>query len=382
MIIFKRQILWVGILAATMVIATTAQQTEQVERKLTFEVAEEVTFNTPLSGYNINSVRVALQSLREFPELMDKVTHAGTISTYMERGKMSYDSWLDGIPQTRAWQSMSQGQRDFITSIIEELGRAREQWDKNFWVGRSYPIKPESYSMTPGLEYWFPAVSEDDAMKMAEALVEWRDRLAVEKLEKTKKDLADYQKEKSFREQNQREKEAKMQELEAKIQEKIKEYRQKNLYSKLNDENVLLDAQESMKEFSLMLRSIDFELIGLEAKIASVNKFKAGGTITDASTLLKLDQILVATEVELAGLLAKKKAVESAVKLPQELSNLWSEKQDLENLEQRSLFTDISLGNVSRSAKGLEELLANPTMDMRPARVIDNKVTIFPIKRR
>ena len=161
------------------------------------------------------------------------------------------------------------------------------------------------------------------------------------------------------------------------FQQKMKEYRQMNIFLEMSESEILSDAQEGMKEFSILLKTIEFELIGLQAKIDSINNYKTGGIITDASTLLKLEQILVTTEVERAGLLAKKKAVQSAVVLPQEMINLNSQ---IKKLSKRTFFRGVSLSDNMQDIEEYEELLANPRSNMKPSKVIGNKVVIYPFR--
>jgi hypothetical protein len=91
----------------------------------------------------------------------------------------------------------------------------------------------------------------------------------------------------------------------------------------------------------------------------------------------KLDQMFVEQLVELRGVEARKKAALKIRNREKEFLNLFSQWNNL-NVEVKRLKQDLE-----KSEKRIlldKKNLANPTPEMRPPKVYQNKVTIYPVK--
>ncbi len=135
--------------------------------------------------------------------------------------------------------------------------------------------------------------------------------------------------------------------------------------------------EKHIQELADLLRNVNFKLAGLDAKIDSINKYKKNELVIDNETLIKLNQILISSDIERAGAIAKKQAYETALK----------QANDLHNLIDRRRRVSGNLANSPRllsSARGklvsLERSLENPSQEMRPAEIVDNIVTIKAVK--
>ncbi|MBN1972201.1 MAG: hypothetical protein JW787_01080 [Sedimentisphaerales bacterium] len=130
-------------------------------------------------------------------------------------------------------------------------------------------------------------------------------------------------------------------------------------------------------ELAHSLRGIDFELVGLDAKIESINKYKLSLKIIDDETLIKLNQILMATDIERAGVLARKQAFETSFKQTTQLYDLILNSKkafvDLEKYKNKFKYAPETVSN-------LEMNLKNPRDQYRYIEIEDNKVTIKPVK--
>ena len=246
--------------------------------------------------------------------------------------------------------------------------------------------------------YYILANSEQQARQFTEALINSYDIPISVNLKELKSELETYQDIVREGETVIAKMEAEYRELETQKNSLYKEYAKVNYLSEANlpdirdmvkdelrrspsieDKNIPgIDNIIKVKdELARSLREVDFELVGLNAKIESVNKYKLSGTIIDDETLIKLNQILMATDIERAGVLARKQAFETSFKQITQLYNLMlSSKKVLVDLEKyKNRF------NTAPQVVSLREAeLKNPSEMYRYVQVEDNKVTIKPVK--
>lgn len=90
--------------------------------------------------------------------------------------------------------------------------------------------------------------------------------------------------------------------------------------------------------------------------------------------LAKLEQILSEQIIELAGALARKEAVIQIRTREENFYNIHKQWSDL-NREVSRLRNDLDTRNLEHA----KEILANPRPNMLPLKVIENKVTIYPL---
>jgi hypothetical protein len=164
--------------------------------------------------------------------------------------------------------------------------------------------------------------------------------------------------------------------LKTRQKEIFKEYAQANY---INEERIddIAYITKVRDEFAHSLREVDVELVGLDAKVDSINQYKLSGTIIDDETLIKLNQILISTDIERAGVLARKKAVTVSLKQVNQISNLILSCSEADaNLYEYKKQFNIAPQKVSE----LKMILENPPERYRYAEIKDDKVIIKPVK--
>ena len=125
------------------------------------------------------------------------------------------------------------------------------------------------------------------------------------------------------------------------------------------------------------MKLANFELLGLQARIDSIERFKASGKISEPGTLIKLDQMLIADEIERAGIMARRKAYEEAFRQTKELYDIFMSCNDAAAQKQG---WKKRLASAQAHKNSAERLLANPPKEMQPVEVYENKVVIMQVK--
>ena len=276
-----------------------------------------------------------------------------------------------GVSETSQWKQMSEAQRQFITRLQSKY---RVTDIKQWRVGLAFSTK-SSYTHTPKgmLTYRVHGVSEEDTRKMAEAVIEWLDNQALEKLKEVQKKLEDSKNVITKAQEEIAKLEVECQRLQKQADEKEKEYKEVNYI----DWEIFQHAENSIEELAHNLRTTDFELAGLQARINLIGKYKAGGNVGDKTTFLKLNQMLITDEIERAGVLARRSAYESALKLAKGYRDAV---RAVRSAYSRKAEWVRKLKNAEEEGPKYEDILANPSPEMRPAQVHDNKVIIYPVR--
>lgn len=345
----KSQLLMV--LAAACVFSTAyGQQSEKTKRQLWFEVA---------SG--------RIDIAEEFPE----ITYVANFHVINDRDLGTWGG--SAIQTTSKWNQMSQEQQQFISKLENDYKyksiRSKRRTGYPFSKGNT-PEGTKTYSVY--------AVTKEDVRKMAEAVIEWHDNNARLSLEYKKKSLKKNQEIVTEAQKMVSKLVTEYKQLEAKAQEKTKEYIRTNYELNRARTSVILEhARKNIEDLARYMKLANFELIGLKARMDSIDKFKTSGNISDPGTIIKLDQMLIADEIERAGVLARRKAYEDEFKPTKELhdviislNEVLSQKQDWNSKLRKA-----------QSRKDMAEReLANPRKSMQPLEVYENKVVIWQVK--
>jgi chromosome segregation ATPase len=266
---------------------------------------------------------------------------------------------------------MSEAQRQSIIKVQNEY----QFTERKYWrMGSPFSTKSD-YTHTPEgtLTYRVYGVSEDDTRKMAEGVIEWLDNQALKELEDVQKKL---EKNRAVKIKTQGEipkLEVECQRLQKQLDEKEKEYKEANYI----DWEMSDHAEKSIEELAHNLRTTDFELTGLQARIDLIGKYKAGGNISDQATIVKLNQMLIADEIERAGVLARRNAYEAALKLAKEYRDVV---RAFRSASVQKDGRERDLKDAEQEVKRWENILANPFPYMRPVQVYENKVIIHPVR--
>jgi Arc/MetJ family transcription regulator len=283
--------------------------------------------------------------------------------------------WGSWITTTSKWKEMSEKQRQFIQAQInvEPGGIRRGNIGNPFTRGpgnMKTPVRTKTYTV--------PGVSKEDVRKMAEAVIEGLDNEAHRRLERKQKELEDNKKTIAQAEKILPKLENGYKQLEAKAQEKTKEYIKTN-YERDSITRIELfeHIQKNMEELARYMKLANFELVGLQARIDSIERFKASGNISDPGTLIKLDQMLIADEIERAGIMARRKAYEDAFRQTKDLYDIFMSCNDAAAQKQG---WSKRLTNAQRHKNQAERVLSNLPSEMKPVEVYENKVVIMQVK--
>jgi chromosome segregation ATPase len=277
------------------------------------------------------------------------------------------------------WNSQPIKDEDPVLAILS-TNAARTMSPKQRELVSTLPFKFIDFGKTIGNHTYFRVygVGEYDTQKMVKALIEALENKAnkevqhyLNKIKESKEKIAEIKQELP-------DKQKQLEEAEL-IYKKIKNARYS---SSLDDLEVYTKAKETMFQMDKMLDSLEIELAGIQEKLKKIEQYqrrKYGENTKNFSpeTLDKLDQMYVEQMIELSSAKARQNTAlkirdqeKEFINLSDQWSNLQAEvnrlKRDLENSE-NNILTD-------------EKILANPLPEMRPPKVYQNKVTIYPVK--
>jgi len=280
-------------------------------------------------------------------------TCAAVIHIVKDRGLPKLE---EGILKTETGQQLSEKQKLLVARLVAS------RKDPNDIVG---PFGTGASSILGTSRYTLPAVSEQDARLMAEALVEWLDGIARAELER----------EKNYREEVQAgvtEASHRIPGLESQIatvDKKLTELKKTVHYVSADD------ARRNASELANVLNQVEVDIAGIKAKVDAINKIKANNV--KAAIDEKLNEMLIVQDVELAGALARRDAALAAIEGAEQFYTLSEQKVQLAGeLDNQQ----VTIKGGSRSVEQRERVLADPPSEMRPITVYDNKVTIFPAR--
>jgi hypothetical protein len=291
-----------------------------------------------------------------------KPTHVAIL--HIRRPHMDMPPGPDGVQQilkTSAGQSLSQQQRKFLTSS-----------DAITWWGIEEIRNHDTVFLY--------AVSQEDAKKTVQAYLEIPTNKANARMQEGEKYLKDRKQEIIEIKKALPEKQKQADEMEPKYME-IKKTR----YFSLSDDEAYEKAKETMLEMDKMLDILEIELTGIKEKMAVINEYRKTpqnaqevsrrNRLTD-EMIAKLDQMFIEQTIELKSAEAREKAaikIRDRDKAFVDLFIQWRNlRGEVDNLK----------ANLKSSEKRLQEMevrLTNPTPDLLPPEIYQNKVTICPV---
>jgi len=272
----------------------------------------------------------------------------------------SYLPSAEILLETSAGKNMSEQQRRFLTTT----------------AGTISMIGPYGKSIRGYRHFRLYAISEDDAKKMAQSMLEYRandliadyERCLAQRKELEEK-ITDIKKELP-----EKQKQAKA--AESKCME-IKDSR----YFSLPDSDAIKKAKETMLQMDKMLDVLEIEFAGIQEKLKSIEKFRStkslGGHRFSDETLDKLDQMIVEQMIERRSVEARKKAALKIQSREKGFLDLFSQKS---SLEARVRTSRKSLNDSERRLYEIERVLSDMGPDKLLPKVFQNKVTIYPVR--
>lgn len=288
-----------------------------------------------------------------------KPTHVAELFTN------SYLPSAEILLNTSAGKNMSERQRRFLTTTAGTISRIGP-YDK--------PIRGYRH-------FRLYAISEDDAKKMAQAMLEYQaneliadyERCLTQRKELEEK-VADIKKELP-----EKQKQAKA--AESKCME-IKDSR----YFSLHDSEAIKKAKETMLQMDKMLDVLEIELAGILEKLKAIEWYRNSKNLIDMlkyrhfpdEIMSKLDQMFVEQMIERRSVEARKKAALKIQSREKGFLDLFSQKS---SLEARVRTLRKSLNDSERRLDEIERFLSDmgPEDKLVP-KVFQNKVTIYPVR--
>ena len=163
---------------------------------------------------------------------------------------------------------------------------------------------------------------------------------------------------------------------------KYKEIKNARYFSSLHDREAYTKAKETMFLMDKTLDTLEIELAGIQEKLKSIEQYRRRKYAEDAKnfsreTLNKLDQMFVEQMIELSSAKARQQAAlkirernKEFLTIFDQWMNLASEVDSLKN----------RLADHERNLRRAKTRLANPSSEMLPPKVFQNKVTIYPVR--
>jgi len=331
------------------------------------------------AAYGQQSEKTKRQLLFELTSGTDEMTYPGTkyIAYFHVTSDRNLGPWGSWITTTSKWKEMSEEQRQFIIKLQNNDKNDRTSTRRGVM---GYPFSRNSGQMkSPNRTrtYSVFAVSREDVRKMAEAVIEGLDNEAQRRLERKRKELEDNKKTIAEAEKMIPKLEEEFKQLDKQAEEKTKVYIKTNYkVDSKNRNEILQHTKKNMEELAGYMKLANFELIGLQARIDSIENIKARGH-KDPGTLIKLDQMLITDEIERAGIMARRNAYENAFKHTKDLYDVISSYYGVEGQKKAWKIRSASAQSHKNSA---ERVLANPPKEMQPVEVYENKVFIWQVK--
>ena len=262
------------------------------------------------------------------------------------------------ILSTTAARTMSSTQREHVSTL---------------------PFKSIGFGNTIGNHTYFRlyGVGEYDTQKMVKAFIEALANKAnkevqhyLNKIKESKEKIAEIKKKLP-------EKQKQLKEAELKYRE-IKNTR----YFPDNPNEIYRKSMETVFQMDKTLDTLEIELAGIQEKLKKIVKYRQNKYADDAKkfspeTLDKLDQMYVEQLIELSSAKSRQKAAVQIREREKEFLVLFNQWSNLEG-EVNRLRHDLEMSE--NNLRLAETRLANPTPEMRPPKVYQNKVTIYPVK--
>ena len=356
MITAKRKLLSVLILAIICVSALAAEPNEP-ETELKFEIStkeRQWEFSGP-----IKPKYVAIFSMSDLSKVYTRPDFSGTES------KM-----INMILATSSGQSMSEIQKELLKAGTA-ISTTETTFKKEKYGSVSYRVDEVKFGLY--------AFTVDDAKLITEAFIETVNKKAREKLPPL---LEKFMAERKQRLQEYRERIA---DIKNKLTEKepelkpaesaYKTLKNTDRYKIFADTEADEKTKKNIAQMNEMLGIIDIELAGIREKLAIIEKYRESDQFSKA-TLEKLEQMFVEQMIELRGAEGRKEAAIKLREQNKQFCNLYNAWMDLE-FKVSVLRED--LRNNEKKVRFCEEEIANPHPELLPPKVLQNKVTIYPV---
>ena len=275
---------------------------------------------------------------------------------------------------------LSRGHKEILQILNTSAGRSLSEQQRKFlstssaltWLGED---RIRNHDMV--LLY---AISEEDAKKTVQAYLEIPKNKANARMQEYEEYLKDRKEKIIDIKKTLPEKQKQANEMEPKYME-IK----KNRYFSLSDDEAYEKAKETMLEMDKMLDVLEIELAGIREKMSVINEYRKTPQDMQAimrreklpeGMLVKLEQMFIEQTIELKSAEARKQAaitIRDRDKAFVDLFIQWN------NLSGEVYNLKANLESSEKRVPEMEEILTNPTPNLLPPEIYQNKVTIYPV---
>ncbi|KKL08030.1 hypothetical protein LCGC14_2580030 [marine sediment metagenome] len=138
------------------------------------------------------------------------------------------------------------------------------------------------------------------------------------------------------------------------------------------------EAKTTISELNKMLNIMVIDRAGIKAKLKAIEKQQQRKEVINTGALLKLEEMNVDQAVELNALESK---IQTASELRKQAKDFYKKMSDKQlDLKQHYLHLGKEVEENELELRRIEKILANPKSEIPPVRVNKNTVTIYPVK--
>ncbi len=253
-----------------------------------------------------------------------------------------------------------------------------------------YPgyIAPNHYSTQSYSVYHILAVSEEDVPLLVSSVLKSDVQLINQELEGFKAETISWEEGLKENEFLLPQLEQDLDKWQKTIPEAIAAYKANVscVFEDSDEPSALSHATKNADDVSVHIREVEFELIGLDAKLNAIETIfkEKQGTMSRRVSLTcnnepELDRLLATLEIERAGALARKAAYEKTFEQAKAVIEVIHTR---DQFEEKVSLCQASIGNAryhvdrfSSRIEGLSRVIQNT----RPLKILDNKVFIYPV---
>lgn len=272
---------------------------------------------------------------------------------------------------TSAGQSMSEMQKELL-----KAGKVFSIFSLGVWKKKNFGMVSRTVRE---IEIGLYAFNVDDAKLITEAFIETMNKKAREKLpplldkfmNERKQKLQEYRERIADIKKKLAEKEPELKSAES----KYKTLKNTDRYEFLADSDADEKTRKAIAQMNEMLSIIDIELAGIREKLNLIEQYRISANFSKA-TLDKLEQMFVEQMVELRGTEGRKEAAIRLREKDKKFCDLYDAWTGLYNEVQN---LRIRIDNDEENVRFIEEEIANPPTELLPPKVLQNKVTIYPV---
>ena len=303
--------------------------------------------------------------LQKFPEkpASIKPTHVAEFLFQHPLANHEPDSSLRGnrmILETFVGKSMTKKQRDYLTESVALS-----------WMSPR-DLLPDYYHLC------LYAVSQEDAKKMVEAVIEILTNKANAKVQALITERQELEQKLPQLESKYLQKGSEYDSIKSELQKKCKEgpYSPNDL---IHGSGVDKEAKEYIFELNKKIDAINIRIAGIRAKLVAIQKYQVKGAherFATNETMAKLEQLFITQTIELKGAEVEKETATNIRTREEEFYNMFS---DWERVRDDFEQSHSEIQYCKHRLEEIKALLTSPTPDMLPPQVYQNKVTIYPV---